>query len=241
MDKKRLEGYANNLRNSLGFPSDMPISIHHILKKKNIQAYFHPLDKNLLGMAVKQIDEERHISRLFMMINTEQNYDVQRFTAGHELYHLLYQESNSQSFEDFLMSKNDVEEKSADYFSQCLLLPAAGIKKYLNDKGYSKLGIAEVLALEHDFRSGHNITLGRLLDLGYIDTGAHDSLKAMNIREKAAEYGYPKVLYVPTQKVELVSDYNVKARQLFDMGMISQAKYFSILGDMNIEMDYGEK
>lgn len=48
---------------------------------------------------------------------------------------------------------------------------------------------------------------------------------------------YPVSLYKPTYTKELVGDYNVKARQLYDRGMISQAKYFSLLYDMGIDLE----
>ena len=55
----------------------------------------------------------------------------------------------------------------------------------------------------------------------------------------AAEYGYPTSLYMPTHSKELIGDYNVKARQLYDKGLISQAKYFGLLYDMGI--DFGKE
>ncbi|WP_048741743.1 hypothetical protein [Prevotella bivia] len=35
-------------------------------------------------------------------------------------------------------------------------------------------------------------------------------------------------------KKELVGDYNIKARELYDKGLISQAKYYQLLDDMGI-------
>ena len=56
----------------------------------------------------------------------------------------------------------------------------------------------------------------------------------------AAEYGYPTSLYRPTYSKELIGDYNVKARQMYDKGLISQAKYFDLLYDMGIDLGKGE-
>ena len=50
------------------------------------------------------------------------------------------------------------------------------------------------------------------------------------------EYGYDTSLYLPNHRSELVGDYNVKARELYDKSMISQAKYYSYLRDMNINI-----
>ncbi|WIL17337.1 hypothetical protein [Prevotella bivia] len=35
-------------------------------------------------------------------------------------------------------------------------------------------------------------------------------------------------------KKELVGDYNIKAHELYDKGLISQAKYYQLLDDMGI-------
>lgn len=241
MDKTLLAGYADSLRGDLNYPIDAPISIHILLKKKNIQAYFHPLDENLLGMAVKQVDEKKSQIRLFMMINTLHTYVTQRFTACHELYHLLFQESKSCSFEDFKDAVADDEESNANYFADCLMLPEKGLRKYCEGRHFEKLGIAEILALEHDFRCGHKLATRRLKELGLIDDYFAGELLTLDIVAIAKEYGYPTDLYRSTKKVELVSDYNFMARQLFERGIISQAKYLSILRDMNIEKEDGEE
>ena len=44
---------------------------------------------------------------------------------------------------------------------------------------------------------------------------------------------------MPTHSKELIGDYNVKARQLYDKGLISQAKYFGLLYEMGI--DFGKE
>lgn len=55
-----------------------------------------------------------------------------------------------------------------------------------------------------------------------------------DVRKSAVEYGYSTRLYEPTYQTELVGDYNLKARALYDAGRISQAKYFSLLADMGL-------
>lgn len=56
-----------------------------------------------------------------------------------------------------------------------------------------------------------------------------------DVRKSAIEYGYSTRLYEPTCQTELVGDYNLKARALYDAGLISQAKYFSLLADMGLD------
>ena len=96
--------------------------------------------------------------------------------------------------------------------------------------------MATILKLEQTFRCSRSCLLYRLKEMGFItdivyNVYLHDVIKS------AAEYGYPVSLYKPTYTKELVGDYNVKARQLYDRGMISQAKYFSLLYDMGIDLE----
>ena len=52
----------------------------------------------------------------------------------------------------------------------------------------------------------------------------------------AKSHGYATELYEKTRKEEFVGDYNIKARQLFEQGRISQAKYYQLLEDIGIDL-----
>lgn len=91
--KNELECLATRLREEMHVTTKDPVRIHQILKEKNILAWFRELDDNFSGMAIRiQSGQVGRGSRYFMLINTAQSYAKQRFTACHELYHLLYQE-----------------------------------------------------------------------------------------------------------------------------------------------------
>ena len=72
-------------------------------------------------------------------------------------------------------------------------------------------------------------------DLKWITKKTFD-LYQKNVVASAIEYGYNTQLYYPTYQTELVGDYNLKARELYDKGRISQAKYYSLLMDMEINV-----
>lgn len=57
-----------------------------------------------------------------------------------------------------------------------------------------------------------------------------------SVQKGALEYGYDLSLYTKTEKTELVGDYNILARRLYDENKISLAKYYSYLKDMNINL-----
>jgi Zn-dependent peptidase ImmA (M78 family) len=228
---------ATQLREEMGIRSTDPISIHQILKCKGILGYFKPLGKDLSGMAIKVQAGEREKSKYFMLVNTNDPYCKQRFTAAHELYHLLIQKDFHYSYDKDIYGSKDKEEVNANYFATYLLLPDAGVRQMIpiEEQKKDKVTIATLLKLEHNFRCSRLSLLYRLRYLGIITEKFIDSHKN-NIKADALEYGYDTSLYLPDNRSELVGDYNIKARELYDKGMISQAKYYSYLRDMNINI-----
>lgn len=237
-DRIRLANYANELRSKHSIQLTQPVSIHQLLKANGIIASFQPLSKGFEGMAVKIRDKANKVKR-FMLINTNSIYCRQRFTACHELYHLLFQENFTVSYdiEDVNNQDKDNEEHYADYFARCLLLPTDGIWQLIPESEYKTdtISLATILKIEQNYRCSRSCLLLRLKEMGVISETVLESF-SRNVVRGAAEYGYPTDLYFPNGSKELIGDYNVKARQLYDQGLISQAKYFSLLKDMGIEL-----
>lgn len=237
-DKIRLDNLAFMFRQEQGVKVTEPVSVHQMLRNNNIIASFQPLSQGFEGMAIKLVNQAME-KKLFMLINTSSNYSRQRFTACHELYHLLYQDNFTVSYDTNDDGEGkEIEEQAADYFARCLLLPKEGVVALVPESECKKdtISLATILKLEQTFRCSRSCLLYRLKEMGFItdivyNVYLHDVIKS------AAEYGYPVSLYKPTYTKELVGDYNVKARQLYDRGMISQAKYFSLLYDMGIDLE----
>ena len=237
-DKIRLGNWAMLLRQEQGTKFTEPVSVHQLLRNKNIIASFQPLAKGFEGMAIK-IKGEGKTEKLFMLINTNSNYSRQRFTACHELYHLLYQNDFTVSVDTETEGQSkDTGEQYADYFARCLLLPKEGIVALLPENEHKKdsVTLATVLKLEQNFRCSRSCMLYRLKEMDFISETLYDAYQRDIVRS-AVEYGYPTYLYKPTYSKELVGDYNVKARSLYDKGMVSEAKYFSWLRDMGIDLE----
>lgn len=237
-DKIRLTNFANGLRAKFGIQQTQPVSIHQLLRANGIIASFQPLSKGFEGMAVKLTDNTNGVKR-FMLINTNSIYCRQRFTACHELYHLLYQDNFMVSYDvdDVNNQTKDNEEHFADYFARCLLLPIDGIWQQIPESEYKidTISLATILKIEQNYRCSRSCLLLRLKEMGVISETVFESF-SHNVIRGAVEYGYPINLYSPNGCKELIGDYNVKARQLYDQGLISQAKYFSLLKDMGIEL-----
>lgn len=236
-DKMQLELLALKFRQEQGVKFDEPVSIHQMLRNKNVVASFQPLSEGFEGMAIKIPNREQE-ARLFMLVNTSSVYSRQRFTACHELYHLLYQENFCVSYDtDNDNGKKSIEEQSADYFARCLLLPRDGVLSLIpeEERRRDAISLATILKIEQNFRCSRACLLYKLKEMDFISDAVYGALQHDVIRG-AAEYGYPTSLYKPTCSKELLGDYNVKARQLYDLGKISQAKYFGLLYDMGIDL-----
>ena len=236
-DKMQLELLALKFRQEQGVKFDEPVSIHQMLRNKNVVASFQPLSEGFEGMAIKIPNKEQE-ARLFMLVNTSSVYSRQRFTACHELYHLLYQENFCVSYDtDNDNGKKSIEEQSADYFARCLLLPRDGVLSLIpeEERRRDAISLATILKIEQNFRCSRACLLYKLKEMDFISDAVYGALLHDVIRG-AAEYGYPTSLYKPTYSKELLGDYNVKARQLYDLGKISQAKYFGLLYDMGIDL-----
>lgn len=233
----QLELLALKFRQEQGVKFDEPVSIHQMLRNKNVVASFQPLSEGFEGMAIKIPNKEQE-ARLFMLVNTSSVYSRQRFTACHELYHLLYQENFCVSYDtDNDNGKKSIEEQSADYFARCLLLPRDGVLSLIpeEERRRDAISLATILKIEQNFRCSRACLLYKLKEMDFISDAVYGALQHDVIRG-AAEYGYPTSLYKPTYSKELLGDYNVKARQLYDLGKISQAKYFGLLYDMGIDL-----
>lgn len=221
---------AEKMREDLHLSSTMPLSIHQVLRNKNIQAYFRPMTDESSGMAVKVSDS------MFIMINTNKPLGHQRFTCCHEFYHLLFQDKFSSVRENTaLFNENDESEYIADWFASFLLLPESGIKCLIpiEEMQKDRISIDTLLKIEHNFRCSRRTLLFRLKDMGLV-SGSYFDVHCIRVKYTASRYGYPVDIYESTGKMEFVGDYNIKARELFDRGLISQAKYDSFLEDIGI-------
>lgn len=235
IDNVQLELDANYIRQQMQTIATSPVDIYQILKSKGIIAYFHPLANDAIsGMAVK-VKDSKGKEHLFMMVNTAQKLCKQRFTACHELYHLLFQESFDSSYDKDLFSPQNIEERKANLFASFLLLPEMGIRMLTpyEQQKKDKITLATVLMLEQNFRCSHSTLLYRLQEIGMISRPYLDKLQP-NVRLHAREYGYSTELYNPTYRKELIGDYNILARRLYENGIIDKEKYHSYIEDMQL-------
>ena len=165
-------------------------------------------------------------------------YCKQRFTACHELYHLLYQQNFSKSVDDTNYSSTDREERNANIFASFLLLPKAGLQMFapVEEQRKDRITLGTILKLEQHFRCSRTTLLLRLKEIGWISED-YVCKYSENVKRSAAEYGYNTSLYEPTRNTEVCGDYNIKARSLFDKGLISRSKYVALIDDMGLNKE----
>lgn len=235
--KSKAANLADTLRDDLRLFNDMPISIHNALRTKHVQALFQPMSDNISGMAIR-VTNQHGENLSFMMVNTAKALGHQRFTACHELYHLLYQEDFSFVNErTALFDEKNKQEYLADWFASYLLLPKGGLERSVPLEEQHKNGITlgTLLQIEQRFRCSRAMLLYRLKDMGWLDENGYENFSHEVIRT-AKSHGYTSELYEKTGKEEFVGDYNIKARQLFEQGRISQSRYYQLLEDIGIDL-----
>lgn len=239
MNKLILENLANEFRvGRLQISFFEPVSIHKALRTTGVLCSFRPLKDEISGMAIKIQHEGDPQAHCFMLVNTNDIYCKQRFTACHEFYHLIYQQNFSKSVDDFKYSSKEREEKNANSFASFLLLPEAGLKMLapVEEQRKDRITLGTILKLEQHFRCSRATLLYRLKELGWISEDIVQSF-IENVKRSAAEYGYNTSLYEPTGVTEICGDYNIKARRLFDKGLISRSKYVSLIDDMGLNQE----
>lgn len=238
MNKLILENLANEFRiKELQISLFEPVSIHKALRTTGILCSFHPLDDDISGMAIRIQHEGDKQTHRFMLINTNDIYCKQRFTACHEFYHLIYQQNFTKSVDaSGYTSTIEREERYANIFASFLLLPEAGLKMLapVEEQRKDRITLGTILKLEQHFRCSRTTLLLRLKEMGWISED-YASRFSENVKRSASEYGYNTSLYEPNKITEVCGDYNIKARSLFDKGLISRSKYVALIDDMGLK------
>ncbi len=237
-----LEKQANDFRKKNGMGSNDPIRFKSLLSNLNVITIFKNLSSNFSGMALKVSDKD--IASRFILINSSHPLGKQHFTICHELYHLYIQkEFNSMVCTTGAFNKGDKEEYNADLFASYLLLPETGIMSLIPDYellGKDKVSLSTILKIEHYYSCSRAALLYRLKELLIITSKTYDAFK-VNVQKGAIQYGYSTDLYNAGNHDEVIGDYGVLARDLFEKGEISEAHYISLLSDWGVNSDQLER
>jgi len=232
-----LELHASDFRQRNGLNLTEAIRIKSLLQKLNILSVYLPLGKDFSGMAVKLSSAEN--DKRFLLINCNHTVGRQHFTMCHELYHLYYQvdfkseKSNAGTFN----KSGDPEEYRADIFASFLLLPTNGVLQLIpeSERAKNKITLKTILSIEHYYSCSRNALLNRLLNMKLIDREAF-LVYNKDIIKQATLYGFNTDLYQPGNEGMVIGDYGSLARELFDLGIVSESSYFTLLEDLGIDL-----
>lgn len=241
MNKFILEKKSDEFRKIHGIGSHDPIRLKSLLSQLNVITIYKPLSGEFSGMAIK-IDDDNNSIR-FILVNSNHSRGKQHFTICHELYHLFMQEGfNSMACNTGQFSRNSGQEYDADRFASYLLLPESGIKALIpyEEMGKDKISLKTLLKIEHFYSCSRAALLYRLKDLELISSFKYNEY-CSEVILSAVKHGYSTDLYEPGNANQVVGDYGILARELFDKEKISETHYFTLLQDLGMNAAKLEK
>lgn len=183
---------ALSLRRQWGIDDYSPIDIFSLVLEKieNLTILWMKMDEDVSGCCSKN-DKHKVI-----LINSIHKKGRQNFTLAHELYHLLYDNSN-QFF--YCSDDNDDVEKEANNFASSLLMPNVALMDYINRRNIKKWSRKDIIKCEQWFQISHENLLYRLLNEGSITEKEFNKFKP-HVISYASRYGFDTSLYEPSSE-----------------------------------------
>ncbi|MCK4796805.1 MAG: ImmA/IrrE family metallo-endopeptidase [Spirochaetes bacterium] len=228
MDSKlELKYKSQEFRNKNGLGMKDPLVFKAILNKLNILTVFKPLTDDISGM-VGQLKELK-----FMLINSNHPLGRQNFTIAHELYHLYYDKNFSNTIVDYT-NNNTGDEKKANIFASCLILPDGLIDLIPNkEKSKNKITIPTLIKIEQYYQCSRSALLIRLQNMNIVNKEYTSNLKS-NVINQAKLLGYDISLYNKGNDNIIIGDYLSIAKNLYDNDIISESNYIDYLIDIGV-------
>ncbi len=184
MNHKKIEETANKFRHDCGIES---IGISNIFDMCNDQFYLirYPLgEHSVIGAAIIRNNDK--------IIFSNSSYVLSReiFTIAHEIGHFLLGHvcNSNQIHQDVHISdakSQDAQEKEANYFASCLLMPKDKVEqfitkqiKYYENYDWSMLDIVSAMST---FNVSFEVAINRLNRLKYLPDNQYERLKTSKV------------------------------------------------------------
>ena len=225
---RQISNQAMDLRIRLGVDATSPVDVFSLastIDKLTLVKY--AFNGNISGACMKF-----PLSNL-IVVNTTQSLGRQRFTLGHELYHLFYDQTQGNIICAGAIGKGNPIERKADLFASLFLVPTAALHSAMVKLGTaSRITMLDVLKLEQLFGISHQAMLIRLSDEGLITKDEQDNL-SYGIVNYAMKKGYDTTLYEKNAQPEskVLGHYIDIADNLLSSSFISEGKYDELLLD----------
>lgn len=206
-----------------------------------------PLDKLKISGFSTYFDKE-----FIVFLNSSYTLGHERYTAAHELYHLLY---NSEILKrDIIINKEKYEEedKKADIFAAEFLMPEDYVKELfykIIDVCPCNVKVQDVVILNNIMKVSYRAMLKRLVQLKLCDESLFGELALMGSMENkdklqdiTIKQGYTKDLIIPSNKEYISREYIEVSRKNYEEGKISFTKLKELLAFIGKDpSDFGHK
>lgn len=219
------ENLAVRMRQDLQISLSEPVNAKTVLRVLGIITLYRPLSDSLYGLSVKSSDNRYR----FMLVNSNTTRGRQHFTIAHELYHLYY---DADPHPHFCQDGNlDESERAANMFARAFLMPKAGILKSIPAAELlsGNMSLTTILKLEALYGVSHMAMLIRLKELRLITNAVFDQYQSISVTKEAALRGLDTNLYKSGNEGMVLGDFGAKARELFEMDLISEGHYVELL------------
>jgi Zn-dependent peptidase ImmA (M78 family) len=179
-----------------------------------------------------------------VFLNSSFTLGHERFTAAHELYHILYN-SDILKKEKLLLNNNsnNNEDEKANVFAAEFLMPEDYVKELfykLINVDSDKLEVRHLVRLNSTLKVSYKAMLKRLVQLDLCDISLYESLVEYGTLEKKKELrditkteGYDISLIVTSSIVHVSKEYLEIAKQNYEKGKISYGKITQLLEFIN--------
>ncbi|TCK65831.1 ImmA/IrrE family metallo-endopeptidase [Curtobacterium sp. PhB136] len=165
---------ATRLRDDLDLLDDEPVDIFDVIRRVGVWLVFQPMDK-LLGVTLSA-------GAGGIIITTQRDVSMQRFTAAHELGHLaLHGEEDTWDFEqDVEATSTSAKELEANVFAASFLLPRSLLNQRLRDYGIrrdAEVPAAVVYLISRDLGLSYAATASRIAEVKNLAPRARERLQ----------------------------------------------------------------
>lgn len=183
-------------------------------------------------------------NEFIIFLNSSFTLGHERFTAAHELYHILYNDDLLRK-EKLLMNDNVYrdEDEKANVFTSEFLMPEDYVKDLfykLINTNKDEVEVRHVVRLNSTLKVSYKAMLKRLIQLDLCDISLYEKLaeygtleRKEELREITKTEGYDISLIVPSDISYVSKEYLEIAKQNYEKGKISYGKITELLGFIN--------
>lgn len=179
-----------------------------------------------------------------VFLNSSFTLGHERFTAAHELYHVIYNEDILRKKKLLINNRQyDVEDDKADIFAAEFLMPEDYVKELfykLVNVSSENVEARHVVRLNSTLKVSYKAMLKRLIQLNLCDIKLYDRLVAYGSLEKKEELreitkleGYDISLIIPSKISYVSKEYLEVAKKNYEKGITSYGRIAHLLEFIN--------